>query len=659
MKKFFLLFILFIIVNFSQTKNFDLNRCTTTGCCDRNNFCKIWSKLGECKKNPLFMKLNCPMSCSFCDRKSIQEEDLNDIRNSFQKINCPKVETFQESIATEVSPERFQATLSRIGCGVESLVNDCSQSICYHKYFRTFDGSCNNFKHPSWGTATTRYYRLREALYEDGLEIPVGTKKFYRPDPRNVTRYLLNNDKNIFSNFNQLAMQWGQFLAHDILMNGRSNVCECKHFNNPICMNINIDKSDKSKIKMKCIPFSRSIPACRNDSFIRPREQINLNSAFIDGTTIYGSTTSSMNLLRDGHLLKSEHNKDGKEFAPDAITEHGTTMKVGDNRGIIFIGTASLHTIFLRYHNLVANQLKEINSHWTDDRIFQETRKIIGGILQSITYNEFLPALLGKDNIDKMIPKYKGYNDSIPPTISNEFSAAAFRLHGMVVKYYPFININNKVIGNIKFIEGTLTLKQILERGAAPLFRGLIATPLRKPQRITSQITEEFMDGIGDLSTINIQRGRDHGLRNYNDYREYCGMEAVNDFLEWEEVSDVEVKKRALELYKHPDNMELYVGGLLEEPIKEGILGPTFSCIIADQFKRLRDGDRFFYKNRGIFNRLQKKSLNLMTISSIICATEPEIKNIPLFAFLTDNGEKAIPCAMIPQLNITLWKSNN
>lgn len=206
-------------------------------------------------------------------------------------------------------------------------------------------------------------------------------------------------------------------------------IFQSKYFLFPIKINIFF----RLKKKILCIPITRSIPACRNSSDMSPREQMNLNSGFLDGSTIYGSTTVTMNQLRNGYLLKSEINSSGKEFAPESLTKLGESMKNGDERGTIFVGIASLHTIFLRYHNMIAKELKVVNPHWTDDRIFHETRKIVGGILQSITYNEFLPALIGERNLETLMPKYDEYNSEVPPGISNEFSAAAYRLHGMIV----------------------------------------------------------------------------------------------------------------------------------------------------------------------------------------------------------------------------------
>jgi hypothetical protein len=50
-------------------------------------------------------------------------------------------------------------------------------------------------------------------------------------------------------------------------------------------------------------------------------------------------------------------------------------------------------------------------------------------------------------------------------------------------------------------------------------------------------------------------------------------------------------------LYHHPDDVEFTVGGSLEANVPGAIVGPTFLCILAEQFYRTRKGDRFFFEN--------------------------------------------------------------
>ena len=98
-------------------------------------------------------------------------------------------------------------------------------------------------------------------------------------------------------------------------------------------------------------------------------------------------------------------------------------------------------------------------------------------------------------------------------------------------------------------------------------------------------------------------------FRTYNDYRRFCRFTSLTSFNDWPEVTDTAVRNRVAELYKNINEVgnrrfnsssgrsetlqiDLYVGGILEEPPTGSTLGPTFSCIIAEQFTRLRDGDR-------------------------------------------------------------------
>lgn len=97
-----------------------------------------------------------------------------------------------------------------------------------------------------------------------------------------------------------------------------------------------------------------------------------------------------------------------------------------------------------------------------------------------------------------------------------------------------------------------------------------------------------------DLASLNIQRGRDHGLPGYGQWRQFCGLPKATSMEDLHnEISNPSVRAKLEEVYgNNPDNVDLFVGGLLEDTLPSSQLGPTFRCIIGDQFRRLRDGDR-------------------------------------------------------------------
>lgn len=99
-----------------------------------------------------------------------------------------------------------------------------------------------------------------------------------------------------------------------------------------------------------------------------------------------------------------------------------------------------------------------------------------------------------------------------------------------------------------------------------------------------------------DLRALDIQRSRDHGLASYNDYREFCGLRRAT---RWEDFLDL-MTPRSLsnlqQLYATWEDVDLTVGGSLEAHIEGTLAGPTFLCILTEQFYRTRVGDRYFYE---------------------------------------------------------------
>lgn len=79
----------------------------------------------------------------------------------------------------------------------------------------------------------------------------------------------------------------------------------------------------------------------------------------------------------------------------------------------------------------------------------------------------------------------------------------------------------------------------------------------------------------------------------YNDWRRFCGLSQPRDE---DELADVLqnplLAEKLIQLYGTPDNIDLWLGGLVEPLVRNGRVGPLFSCIIRTQFQNVRDGDR-------------------------------------------------------------------
>lgn len=123
-----------------------------------------------------------------------------------------------------------------------------------------------------------------------------------------------------------------------------------------------------------------------------------------------------------------------------------------------------------------------------------------------------------------------------------------------------------------------------------------------------------------DLISLNIQRGRDEALRPYNEYLIVNGRKPIEDFHELGPL----IGERLERVYKSPHDIDLFVGGLLESSEDDAVVGPTFRDIIADQFSRLRRGDRYFYEhnpsiNPGHFTEAQLQQIKKISLARIIC----------------------------------------
>ncbi|MEQ8970573.1 MAG: peroxidase family protein [Coleofasciculus sp. C1-SOL-03] len=475
--------------------------------------------------------------------------------------------------------------------------------------FRSIDGSNNNRDNPTWGEAEIKLIRLLEPDYSDGISAPAGMN---RPNPRAISNAIASQSESIPNSFNasDWLWQWGQFVDHDLDLTDPPAGAEF--------LPIPVPENDPTFTPGSIIPFRRNAaaPGTGTDSN-NPRQQVNAITAYIDGSSVYGSDLERAHFLRSGEggKLKTSagnllpFNTENLENANPFGVDADDLFIAGDVRANEQIGLTAVHTLFVREHNRLADEIaadpttsqKAADAGLSvDEYIYQTARRIVGAQIQAITYNEFLPLLLGEGAIDP----YSGYDETVNPSISNEFSTAAYRVgHTMLSSELQRINNDGTSAGSISLRDSFFNTQEITENGIDSLLLGLAS---QKAQAVDALLVDDirnflFPAGTGglDLAAVNIQRGRDHGLPGYNQARRGLGLGGYTSFDQI--TSDAEIAQRFRDIYGTTDGqdnidlVDLWIGGIAEDAYNGGMVGELFNVILSDQFQRLQDGDRFFY----------------------------------------------------------------
>ena len=138
-----------------------------------------------------------------------------------------------------------------------------------------------------------------------------------------------------------------------------------------------------------------------------PRQQINQASSYLDLSTIYGNSEETSRTLRSGkggRLNTQRKNLPMPSQNSESCRSSSKSLPCfysGDSRVNEHPGLTLMHILFLREHNRIADQLELLNPHWEDEKLYQESRRVVVAEIQHITYNEFLPVVLGEGNLDR------------------------------------------------------------------------------------------------------------------------------------------------------------------------------------------------------------------------------------------------------------------
>lgn len=178
----------------------------------------------------------------------------------------------------------------------------------------------------------------------------------------------------------------------------------CIILQHPSCMPVEVSPDDAfySRYNATCMEFVRSAPTTGIDCNLGRREQINQVTSFIDASPVYGSDQDRAETTRE--LKRGRLRAGGPAHLPPDHTAaracrsgalSAECLAGGDHRAGEQPGLTAFHVVWVRLHNGLAETLAGLNPHWTDEKIYQETRKVVGALVQHVTYKEFLPVLLG------------------------------------------------------------------------------------------------------------------------------------------------------------------------------------------------------------------------------------------------------------------------
>lgn len=467
---------------------------------------------------------------------------------------------------------------------------------------RAIDGLGNNLSNPTWGAAGTNLARMAAPAYDDGLSTPRGSS-LVLPNPRDVSNVVVAQATSLPNSHSMTSwvFQWGQFVDHDLDLTGAASPAEA--FNIPIPAGDPI--FDPANTGTQVMSFQRS-NYDPTTGIANPRQQVNQITSYLDGSNVYGSDgarAAALRTLSGGRLKTSAGdllplNTLGLNNDTGGPADPTQFYVAGDIRANEQVGLTAVHTLFMREHNRLADEIAAAHPGWNDEQIYQRARKLVGAEIQAITYQEFLPALLGS-----AAPSVNSvYDPGLNATILNEFSTALYRVgHTMLPpSLMRMQNDGSEAPGGPMPLRDAFFLPQNLSATNELEYhlKGLASAVQQDIDMHMVDDVRNFLFGVPipgglDLASLNIQRGRDHGLPDYNAVRIAFGLAPKLTFSDIS--SDPALQAGLQSLYGTVDKIDAWVGALSEDHLVGYQVGELIAAGLAEQFTRTRDGDRFWF----------------------------------------------------------------
>lgn len=430
--------------------------------------------------------------------------------------------------------------------------------------------------------------RLTDANYADGVESVASDV-----DPVAISAGMFDQDGDMpnEAGLSNMFVAWGQFTDHDLSLSleNHGEVLTADGLVAPLGRSDFIIGEDGARVPTNAITWQ------------------------LDGSQVYGSTperTADLRSFEGGRLRTADDPNSDQGLMPNADTDSFMAGDIASDDPVFLAGDiranenpalASMHTVMVREHNYWADRIAAENPDWTDDQVFEAARSIVVYEMQAITYNEWLPHLVGD-----AVGEDTGFDPDVNGQVSVEFSTAAFRFgHTMVSSTLPRLNADGTDTedGDLAIMNAFFNDDPLKDGQLDAILRGQMGSTA---QGFDTKVVDdlnfflESPDGLSGFSLValNILRGQDHGLQSYVDTRAALIGDIDPDTLDPHDFSiinsDPAVQAELAAQFDTVHDVDLWVGGLSEAPIEGTQMGPTFTFIVVDQFTRTRAGDENF-----------------------------------------------------------------
>ncbi|CAI2347229.1 unnamed protein product [Caenorhabditis sp. 36 PRJEB53466] len=466
--------------------------------------------------------------------------------------------------------------------------------MCSFGKYRHTDGRCTNLFSPLSGSAYSPFSRRIKANYDDDLSAPRshGYRNRPLPHPEVVEKQIARIPAVFPIPLTSTFLEFSEFLYTDLAKFIKlQESLGCCGSSNRECLNVGTHMLD-------C--YIRSAPSPLPHCSYGKREQMNLATSFIDAGPIYQN-------LKD--------------------------ISKGARLSTFSLEKSSIHNLLVEEHNWVVDQLQKTFPSMPSEILFEEARKFVIAELQHITFEHFLPILIGEETMDKYDLRAAhcdgGSCHEIEANTLNEYGSAAGLFH-------KFMTTSDKGSSTSSSSSSSSSPTTIFNPS---LYTSEFSTTTSKPE----------------LSDI-LLKGRDHGLGTYAQWRKECGGGEIKSYKQLIGLVDDQILKSVRDLFPEIKDVDLIILGITESPVYGSLVGPTFGCILALQFQKAKFGDSYWYTKKLLKEQIEE--VEKSSISALMCRHQ-KATQIQKDGFRSPDDFTNIPIACnssaFPQINFSKW----